>query len=117
MNVITPDFETITVVKRFSPYGQKDLKRYTLLIDKKTSEIFECKFLLKDVVSPEPEYQGFTDVLNMDNTYVTWIDACDLVDALEEDRILNPELKAIAQTLTDNSNPVLMMIKFKGVVD
>ena len=54
----------------------------------------------------------FTDIKTPENTAARLLEASDLLEALDEEKLSGP-LKKIALTLKEDDNPVVILLKFK----
>jgi hypothetical protein len=79
------------------------------IVEKETNKIFQRRFLNKDA-----EGDKFKDYGNQANSqeYLRAIEAVDLIEAKDKNW-LTGELKLIAQNLNEDSNPIIMVTKFK----
>ena len=92
-----------------SDFVARDEKTHDLIRDKRSGEIFRSEFKNLDCPSLDVDLRFVT---GYDNCAHYPLEAFDLIEALEAGE-LSGELKAIAEGLKEDDNPVLMVVKFK----
>jgi len=85
---------------------------YEIVVDLKKNDVFNAKFINKDFPTNENFLYFFTDIKTPENTAASLLEASDLLEALDEDKLSGP-LKKIALTLKEDDNPVVILLKFK----
>ena len=99
-----------TFSKKFIVENSKaDMGEEYLLYDFATGELSPYKLINKDFPDNKVVYIEGTQTPK--NTLTYFLEAGDILDAYEEDK-LNGPLKDIAETLDHDDNPVLMLVKF-----
>lgn len=86
-----------------------------LVFDKQENKLFECTIYNADFLSKQPVSLGQQSggAVNHEVATCVQLNAFDLVEALEKGE-LKGELEKIAKKLDEESNPVIMLIKYKG---
>lgn len=92
-----------------SDYVARDEITHSLVLDRKTGEIFEPEYKNSECPSLDVEPRF---VAGYDNCACYYWEAFDLIEALQAGE-LSGELKTIAEGLKEDDNPVLMVLKFK----
>jgi len=85
---------------------------YEIVVDLKKNDVFNAKFINKDFPTNENFLFFFTDIKTPENTAARLLEASDLLEALDEEKLSGP-LKKIALTLKEDDNPVVILLKFK----
>ena len=83
-----------------------------IAVDLKKNDVFNAKFINKDFPTNENFLVFFTDIKTTENTAARLLEASDLLEALDEEKLSGP-LKKIALTLKEDDNPVVILLKFK----
>ena len=83
-----------------------------IAVDLKNNDVFNAKFINKDFPTHESSLFFFTDIRTPENTAASLLEASDLLEALDEEKLSGP-LKKIALTLKEDDNPVVIILKFK----
>jgi hypothetical protein len=116
--VHTDQYIFLQTVKREYDFAREEgFPRTDLVYDKQENAIFECvvyngDFMNKIPISLVYEYPMFTFVNSDEIAFVKKLEAFDLVEAYEKGQ-LKGKLKEIAATLNEESNPVIMLAKYK----
>ena len=108
--VMTRDYSFMEVNKREYNQGQ-GFPQTTLLYDRKEQALYTPEVINADWPDGN-KVSMFANVFNRDVTVVETLDAADLVEALDEGK-LQGSLLEIATRLTEDDNPVLMIMKEK----
>jgi hypothetical protein len=82
-----------------------------LMYDRQENAMFECK-VYNDNFSNKMEVDIMPNVVNAEIAFWRKLEAYELVESLEKGQ-LKGELKEIAATLDAESNPVIMLVKFR----
>ena len=88
-------------------------ERINLMYDKQADALYECTVYNADMTNKEPVIMTSEITYGDDEiAFVRVLEAFDLIEANEEGK-LKGRLKEIAETLEDDSNPVMMLVKYK----
>ena len=102
-----------TVKKEYDFATNMGLPRTDLMYDKKENAIYECSIYNADYTNEEIMSLGHgVTFINKEVSFVYKLEAPDLVEAYEGGE-LQGHLKEIAARLNEESNPVLMIAKYK----
>lgn len=96
-------------VKVDAPVSEKSVKRKMLMADKESGEVFEPAFTFEG----EP-FIIYPRSANQDGLAFAILPPYLLMEWLEKGKIKNLQLKRIAEGLSEDSNPVLMIFRFKN---
>lgn len=117
-SVLTDRYYFMQTVKKVFNFGvDTDLPRINLVYDKQANAIFECIVYNDDFTNKTPvnlwfEHRVLTEVNNDEVTFAKRLEATELVEAYEKGQ-LKGKLKEIAAGLDEESNPVIMLAKYK----
>lgn len=117
-SILTERYYFMQVVEKKFNFGiDTDVPRRNLIYDKLENTIFEGVVYNNDFIDKTPINLWFEHrvlkVLNSDNiVFITRLETSDLVEAYNKGR-LRGKLKEIAANLDEESNPVIMLAKYK----
>lgn len=112
LSIITDRYCFMEAVEKKYDFGlQKGFPRTNLVYDKKDESLFKCIVYNKDFSNKKQVYMNSIPV---SREVVTWqsLNADLLIDAYNKGQ-LKGELKDIAANLDEESNPVIMLMKYK----
>ena len=112
-SIVTDDFYFMEIVKKEYDFVLKrGFPNVCLMYDKKNKAIFEYIVYNEDYLNKS---KTFMNTRPLGNKIATWqnLEAYKLVDAYKKGQ-LKGKLKEIAATLDEESNPVIMLIKYKN---
>jgi hypothetical protein len=118
LGVLTDRYCFMQTVKKTYDFGaDSGFPRTDLMYDRQENAIFECivfndDFKDKRSLSLVYEMPMFT-FANKDIAFMKRLEANELVEAYEKG-LLKGKLKEIAATLDEESNPVIMLVKYKN---
>jgi hypothetical protein len=107
-----------TIKKQYNFVTDEGFPTTELMYDKEENAIFECVVYNDDFTNKKPvnlvyEYPMFTLVNNNEIAVMKKLEANELVEAYKEGKLKEGRLKEIAAGLDEESNPVIMLIKYK----